>query len=144
MNLEEKLQQTELLCLMRNAKASDVVGAFLDWLSEMKDKQEKSWQIVVDEDSKVQDFLHEMEFESNNKRRAVISTRLHDSRVKRRVSKDTSKLLKPVTDFVKEATNRNLIKLMKQMRSDLKSAEEFVFSQREYKKRGKDVDETVH
>lgn len=138
MNLEEKLQQTELLCLMRNAKASDVVGAFLDWLSEMKDKQEKSWQIVVDEDSKVQDFLHEMEFESNNKRRAVISTRLHDSRVKRRISKDTSKLLKPVTDFVKEATNRNLIKLMKQMRSDLKSAEEFVFSQREYKKRGKD------
>ena len=138
MNLEEKLQQTELLCLMRNAKASDVVGAFLDWLSEMKDKQEKSWQIVVDEDSKVQDFLHEMEFESNNKRRAVISTRLHDSRVKRRIAKDTSKLLKPVTDFVKEATNRNLIKLMKQMRSDLKSAEEFVFSQREYKKRGKD------
>ena len=138
MNLEEKLQQTELLCLMRNAKASDVVGAFLDWLSEMKDKQEKSWQIVVDEDSKVQDFLHEMEFESNNKRRAVISTRLHDSRVKRRIAKDTSKLLKPVTEFVKEATNRNLIKLMKQMRSDLKSAEEFVFSQREYKKRGKD------
>ena len=138
MNLEEKLQQTELLCLMRNAKASDVVGAFLDWLSEMKDKQEKSWQIVVDEDSKVQDFLHEMEFESNNKRRAVISTRLHDSRVKRRVSKDTSKLLKPVTDFVREATNRNLIKLMKQMRSDLKSAEEFVFGQREYKKRAKE------
>ena len=138
MNLEEKLQQTELLCLMRNAKASDVVGAFLDWLSEMKDKQEKSWQIVVDEDSKVQDFLHEMEFESNNKRRAVISTRLQDSRVKRRVSKDTSKLLKPVTDFVREATNRNLIKLMKQMRSDLKSAEEFVFGQREYKKRAKE------
>ena len=139
MNLNEKLKQTELLCLMRNANASDVVQAFLDWLSEMRDKQEKSWQMVLAEDNKVQDFLHEMEFEPSSKKRAVISTRLHDSRAKRRVAKDTSKLLKPVTDFVREATSRNFIKMMKQLRTDLKSAEDFVFSERQYKPRGVDV-----
>ena len=138
MNLNEKLRHSELLCLMRNANASDVVQAFLDWLSETKDKQEKSWQIVIEEDSKVQDFLHEMEFEPSNKKRAVISTRLHDSRVKRRSAKDTSKLLKPVTDFVRDATNRNLIKMMKQLRTDLKSVEDYVFGERTYKPRGGD------
>jgi hypothetical protein len=111
----EKLRHHDLLRLMRNADASDVAQAFLDWLQEMRDLQEKSWQTVIDEDNKVQDFLHEMEFEPNSKKRAVIATKLHESRCKRRVAKDISKKLKPLTDFVKEATNRSMIKLLKKM-----------------------------
>lgn len=138
MNLSERLQATELLCLMRNAKASDVIEAFLGWLTEMRDKQKKAWEVVQEEDSKVQDFLHEMEFENNSKKRAVISTRLHESRRKRRDSKDLWQKLKPLSEFVREATNRNLIKMMKQLKVDLKAAEDFVNSERVYKPRVKE------
>jgi len=138
MNLAEKLVSTELLCLMRNAEASDVMKAFLDWLTEMKQRQEDSWKIVLEEDGKVQDFLHEMEFETSSKKRSVIATRWHESRVRRRDAKDTSTKLKPLTDFVKEATARNLIKMMKKCVTDLKDKEMFIASERVYKPRARE------
>ena len=94
-------------------------------------------EIVLTEDDKIQDFLHEFEFESNNKKRSIIATRLHNSRVRRRKAKDVSKKLKPVTDFTKEISNRNLAKLLNKMRGDLKAAEDFVNSERVYKPRSK-------
>lgn len=135
MKLTEKLRHSELLCLMRNANASDVVRAFLDWLTEMKDKSESSWQVVLEEDNKIQDFLHEMEFEANSKKRSVIATRWHESRVKRRTAKDIAKKLKPICDFHKEASSRNLLKLLRKMLTELRSAEEFINSERVYKPR---------
>lgn len=134
----EKLRHHDLLCLMCNADASDVAQAFLDWLTETKELQERSWKAVVDEDAKVQDFLHSMEFEPNSKKRAVVATKLHESRCKRRTAKDTAQMLKPVTEFAREASNRSMIKLMKKMLADLKKAEEFVRSERVYKPRAKE------
>jgi leucyl aminopeptidase len=93
---------------------------------------------VIEEDSKNQDFFHELEFESDNKKRAVIATRLHNSRVRRRKAKDTSKKLKPVSDYIKEATARSHIKHLKKMAGDLKAAEDFVNGERMYKPRSKD------
>lgn len=127
-----------LINIMRGRDGSEVVGAFIEWLKEMDELQKSSWDIVVAEDEKRQDFLHEFEFESNNKKRSLIATRLHNSRVRRRKAKDTSMKLKPVSDFMKEISSRNLTKLMKKMYADLKAAEEFVNSDREYKPRSKE------
>ena len=140
MVLTEKLRSSELLCLMRNANASDVVQAFLDWLSEMRDKEKTAMDVVQIEDSKVQDFLDEMEFEPSSKKRAVISTRLHESRVTRREQKDIYQKLRPLAEFVRDATNRGFIKTMKKLQTDLKSAEQFVASDRVYKPRVKEGD----
>ena len=132
---KKKIPHHELTALMAASDASEVFKAFMNWLTDMDELQKTSWQTVIDEDAKVQDFLHQMEFEPNNKKRAVISTRLHKSRVKRRNAKDTSKVLKPLADFVKEAKVRNLIKLMKTTQEALKKEEDFVFGERVYKPR---------
>lgn len=129
-----------LIEIMRGRAGSEVVEAFIEWLKEMEELQKSSWEIVLTEDDKIQDFLHEFEFESNNKKRSIIATRLHNSRVRRRKAKDVSKKLKPVTDFTKEISNRNLAKLLNKMRGDLKAAEDFVNSERVYKPRSKDGD----
>lgn len=129
-----------LIDIMKSRNASEVVGAFMDWLKWADELQKASWQIVVDEDAKNQDFLHEFEFEKDNKKRAVIATRLHNSRVRRREAKDISKELKPVSDFIKEATARNHIKLLKKCYSDLKKEEEYIHSERVYKPRSKESD----
>lgn len=136
--MPKKTQHYELTAIMKDMNASDVFRSFLDWLTDMDELQKRSWDTVVAEDEKIQDFLHEFEFEANNKKRTPIGTRLHNSRVKRREAKDRVKLYKPVTDFVKEATTRNFIKLMKKTMGELKAAEEFVYSERVYKPRGKE------
>ena len=126
-----------LIEILRSREGSEVVGAFIDWLKEMDEIQKSSWEVVLEEDDKIQDFLHEFEFEPNNKKRAVIGTRLHNSRVRRRKAKDVSKKLKPVSDFMREISTRNLTRLLNKMRGDLKAAEDFVNGKREYKPRAK-------
>lgn len=137
---KRKIPHHELTALMKQAEASDVFRAFLDWLTDMDELRKKSWETVNIEDEKVKDFLHEMEFEPNNKKRAVIATRLHKSRLDRREAKDRVDLYKSVTDFIREATNKNLIKMMKKTMGDLKVAENYVYGEREYKPRVKEGD----
>lgn len=135
--MDNKNDNRPLIEIMRGRAGSEVVEAFLDWLKEMEELQKSSWEIVLAEDDKIQDFLHELEFESNNKKRSVTATRLHNSRVRRRKAKDVSKKLKPVTDLTKEISSRNLTRLLRKMAGDLKAAEDFVNSEREYKPRSK-------
>ena len=127
--------EAPLFEIMKDRKGSEVVGAFLDWLKWAEELQKASWDIVVEEDAKNQDFFHELEFETKSEKRSLIATRLHKSRVRRREAKDTSKKLKPVTDYVREATARSHIKHLKKMAGDLKAAEDYVYSERVYKPR---------
>ena len=120
---------------------SQVVRYFLDWLKDMEEEQEEAWEIVTTEDDRVQDFLHEIEFEGSSKKRSLIDTRFHNSRVKRREAKDKSKALKPVRDFVADATNRGFIKRLKKLQTDLKAIEDFQASDRIYKPRVRDKEE---
>jgi len=131
---------TPLIDIMKNRNGSEVVEAFLDWLKWAEELQKASWEIVLEEDAKNQDFLHEMEFEQKCEKRSLIATRLHESRVRRRKAKDTSKMLKPVVDYIKEATARSHIKHLKKMAGDMKAAEDFVSGEREYKPRSKESD----
>lgn len=138
--MDNKNDNRPLIEIMRGRAGSEVVEAFLDWLKEMEELQKSSWEIVLAEDDKIQDFLHELEFESNNKKRSVTATRLHNSRVRRRKAKDVSKKLKPVTDLTKEISSRNLTRLLRKMAGDLRAAEDFVNSERVYKPRSKEED----
>lgn len=133
--MDNKNDNKPLIEIMRGRPGSEVVESFLDWLKEMEELQKSSWEIVLAEDDKIQDFLHELEFESNNKKRSVTATRLHNSRVRRRKAKDVSKKLKPVTDLTKEISSRNLTRLLRKMAGDLRAAEDFVNSERVYKPR---------
>ena len=133
----KETQKTPLLEILCKHDGSEVVGAFLDWLKWAEELQKTSWDIVLQEDAKNQDFMHEMEFETRCEKRSLIATRLHDSRVRRRKAKDTSKKLKPVVDYIREATARSHIKHLKKMAGDLKAAEDFVNGERTYKPRSK-------
>ena len=120
------------------SRPSEIVQTFIDWLSRMQEEQEEAWQIVLREDSKVQDFLHEIEFEGKSKKRALIDARLHNSRVERRQAKDKAKALKPIKDFIGDASNRGFIKRLKRLQSDLQAEEDFLASERVYKPRARE------
>lgn len=132
---KRKIPHHELTMLMKQADASDVFRSFMDWLTDMDELQKKSWETVETEDKKVTDYVHKLEFEGHNKKRSVISTSFHRSRVMRREAKDIAQKLKPLSDFAKEAKVRSLIKLMKSTQEALKKEEDFVASERIYKPR---------
>lgn len=113
-------------------KESEVIQCFLQWMEERKAEQDREWNVVVAEDSKVQDFLHEMEFEEDEQKRAEISKRLHESRVKRRKAKDRATLLKPLMLFASDANNRGYIKRLMKLEADIKFQEDYQESERYY------------
>lgn len=122
-------------------KPSEIVRDFLNWLTDMQFEQEEAWEIVRTEDDRVQDFLHEIEFEASSKKRTLIDTRLHSSRLKRRAAKDKAYMLKPIREFIADATNRGFIKRLKKLQGDLKAAEDYILSDRTYKPRVKGAQE---
>ena len=126
--------------IYQGMKASSVVDSFLTWLEDAKDDQEKAWTTVETEDKRVQDFLHEMEFEKDRKKRSLIATRLHYSRVKRRAAKDRAEELKPIRDFVSDVSNKGYLKRLKKLQCDMKAAEDRHAGERIYKPRVSEVD----
>ena len=132
-------RESTLIDVLRQHPPSIVVGAFVDWLSEMKDEQEKADEIFRREDGpRVQDFLHEFEFENSAKKRAIIATRCHKSRMLRRNVKDKMTALKPIKEFVTNSENKYFFKRLRKLQTDLLSQEEYLAGEREYKPRVKD------
>lgn len=60
-------------------KASEIISEFLSFLESSKIEYEDAYSDVGKEDSKVQTFLHDMEFASNKGERNKIATRLQQS-----------------------------------------------------------------
>jgi hypothetical protein len=127
--------QTVTTKIFEGMKASEVVEVFLEWLSETKEVQENHWKVVVQEDNRVQDFLHAFEFEENSKKRGPLATQFHESRNLRRNAKDRAHELKPIKDYMDDATCKAHIKRLKRLQADLAKEEQFIASERVYKPR---------
>ena len=87
-------------------KPSEIIETFLDWLESCKNEYEENYAIAGEEDKRVQDFLHAMEFAQNKQERNRIATQPQQSRKRRRVAKDRVQELKEVYDFYKDQNNR--------------------------------------
>ena len=116
-------------------KPSEIIETFLDWLESCKNEYEENYAIAGEEDKRVQDFLHAMEFAQNKQERNRIATQLQQSRKRRRVAKDRVQELKEVYDFYKDQNNRPALKRMKGIIPKQKKTEEYLASERTYKPR---------
>jgi hypothetical protein len=124
-------------------KPSKIVQSYIDWLSDMKSQQEENWATVVEEDGRVQDYLHEVEFAEGADALSEVSQRLHESRLKRRIAKDKAKALKPIKDYMDDATCKAHIKRLTRLVKELEQVESYIDSDRVYKPRGKAQTEDV-
>lgn len=68
---------------------SEEIKRFLDFVEENRSIYNMAMESMKQEDKKLQDFLHAVEFEASAKERSKICTRLHKSRNARRRYKDT-------------------------------------------------------
>ena len=111
---------------------SDTLSDFLNWLTEMRELYNACSKEVNDEDKKVQDFLHAIEFAENKSVRNKIATKLANSRKERRKAKDQVLLLKSIIEFLDAKENRECINRMKKLLGVQRKEERYLLSERHY------------
>ncbi len=123
---------------MSELKPSEVIENFLSYIEMVKTEYEENFAIVGEEDRRLQDLLHEMEFAPNKQERNKMATKLQQSRRRRRQAKDKVLELEKIYDFQKEQANRPFFKKLRAILTQQKGTEQYLAGQREYKKRAGD------
>lgn len=116
-------------------KPSEVITGFLKFLEAAAREYESAYADVGKEDSRVQTFLHDMEFAPNKGERNKIATRLQQSRRQRRKAKDQVKLYESIYRFYTDKQNQNFLKALRRMQNEQIAEEKYLFGIREFKNR---------
>lgn len=120
---------------MEQLKPSEVIENFLSYIEDVKAEYEENFAIVGEEDKRLQDLLHALEFAPNKQERNEIATQFQQSRKRRRKAKDKVLELEKIYEFQKDQANRPFLKKLKSTLTQQKGTEQYLAGQREYKKR---------
>lgn len=90
-----------------------------------------------EEDKRLLDLLHEMEFAADKAERNRVATKLQQSRRCRRQNKDTVKRNERVVKFFEEQNHRATLNKMRQLLGQQRKEEEYLDGERTYKPRVK-------
>ena len=110
---------------------------FLDFIDQCCADYRYAYEAVNEEDKRLQDLLHEMEFAPDKAERNRVATKLQHSRKERRRNKDTVKLNEQVVKFFEEKGHRDTLNKMRQLLGRQRKEEEYLFGERVYKPRVK-------
>lgn len=99
-------------------KPSEIVTDFLKFMEQSSKKYEAANADVGREDSKVQTFLHDMEFASNENERDRIAALLQRSRRERRKAKDIAQLYENIHNFYTDKQNQNILKALRRLQNE--------------------------
>lgn len=125
---------------MDEQRPSEVIENFLSYIDSVKTEYETNFAIVGEEDKRLQDLLHALEFAPNKQERNKIATQFQRSRKRRRKAKDRVLELEKLYDFQKDQANRPFLKRLRGILQPQKGTEKYLESEREYKKRVGDND----
>lgn len=116
---------------------SEELKKFLDFIEESKKLHAYSMESMSEEDKKVQDFLHAIEFESSAKERSKICTKLHISRQNRRKYKDIVEEREEIVKFFQDPQHKKTLDQMTQLLGRVRKVEKY-HADRSYHPRGKE------
>ena len=111
------------------------ISAFLDFVAESRVLYQIAQDGMKEEDQKLQDLLHEMEFARDKSERNRVATKLQHSRRQRRRSKDMAKLYEKTVQFFEEAKNRETLNRLRQLLGRQRTEEKYLYGERSYKPR---------
>jgi len=111
------------------------IEEFLRFVEECRDEYSLAFEEVGKEDRRLQDLLHEMEFAQDKASRNRSATKLHNSRVHRRESKDLVQMNEEIVKFFSDRQNKSVLDRMRQMLGQQRKREEYLNSERVYNPR---------
>ena len=110
---------------------------FLNFIDSCIQEYRFAYGAVNDEDKRLQDLIHEMEFAADKAERNRVATKLQRSRRTRRENKDIVMRNKLIVEFFEESANKKVLNQMRQLLGRQRREEEFLQSERTYKPRMK-------
>ena len=119
------------------------IKEFLDWAVECEKVYREAFEAVHQEDLRLQDLVHELEFAANKAERNRVATRLQRSRKQRRKNKDIVKRYELVVNFLAEQGTKATLKKMRQLLGKQRTEEEYLAGERVYKPRAGKEGENV-
>ncbi len=122
---------------MKRSPAKEI-EAFLNFVDDCRSEYRYAYDAVGEEDYRLQDLLHEMEFAKDKAERNRVATRLQASRRLRRESKDTVQLNEEIVKFFDDKKNREVLNCMRQLLGKQRKVEEYLNGERTYKPRVED------
>jgi len=109
---------------LETEKISDTIEDMIEFFRQCEIGYQEAFETVGTEDKRVQDLLHMIEFEPSGKERNKLATRLRDSRVTRRQSKNLVELLEPIYEFVNDSRNIKTLNLLKETLGAVRKVEQ--------------------
>lgn len=117
---------------MNRQKPSEWAEEFLSYLEECRTEYEKAYAVVGEEDRRLQDMLHALEFAPNKKERNKVATQFQRSRKTRRKAKDEVLALEKIYNFWKDPQNKPMLRRLKTLIQQQKELEEYLEGDRYY------------
>lgn len=110
---------------------------FLDFIDQCHAEYQLTYDAVNDEDKRLQDLIHELEFSTNTAEKNRVATRLRNSRRERRRNKDIVKKNELIVEFFREKNHKDTLNKLRQLLGRQRREEEYLASNRVYKPRVK-------
>lgn len=120
-----------------NRLPSERLEEFLAFAKECVETYQISYSCVGDEDKRLQDLLHALEFADNKYDIHTEALRLWDSRRERRRNKDRATLHSVLAQYFQSASGQKFLNELRQMLGKQRKEEEYLTGHREYRKRTK-------
>ena len=121
---------------MKKAKSpAEQLTDFLNFVDQCTAEYRIACDAVSEEDKRLQDLIHGIEFSENRSEADKITTKLRRSRKLRRKSKDTVKRNQLIVEFFNDQNNRATLNKMRQLLGRQRKEEEFLNGKRVYKPR---------
>lgn len=109
--------------------------AFLNFVDDNKREYDYAYGMVNEEDRKLTDMVHEIEFAENAAERNKVATRIQNSRRARRKNKDIVTRNKALVEFFEDQNHKKTLNALRQLLGKQRREEEYLESERTYKKR---------
>ena len=110
---------------------------FLDFIDRCHAEYQLAYDAVSEEDKKLQDLLHKLEFSTNTAEKNRVATSLKNSRKERRRNKDIVKRNELIVGFFREKSHKDTLNKLRQLLGRQRKEEEYLASDRVYKPRVK-------
>ena len=110
---------------------------FLDFIDQCHAEYQLAHDAVSEEDKRLQDLLHELEFSMSAAEKNRVATSLKNSRKERRRNKDIVKRNELIVGFFREKSHKDTMNKLRQLLGRQRKEEEYLASDRVYKPRVK-------
>lgn len=123
--------------MSRQRSPAEEIEVFLNFIDACSREYTYVQDMMKEEDNRLQDLLHEMEFAADRAERNRVATKLQASRRARRTNKDIMQKNELLVEFFKDQQNRRTLNLLRQLLGRQRKVEEYLQSERHYKPRAK-------